>query len=300
MTWINFNRLAIGYSDGSIALWSIRPQQLLSRHAVHHSPIVDIVSGYPSFPYLVASTPVGGFTKLVDLRSPSQESSEVPTLSINTTSNTMSYSDHLLGFFSIVPSSSIVNTTVAFMHHAYFPIPRKTLTVDALPTCVSVGRTHPYLLVGGIDGSLWAMNPQPELILSRREVTEQIRIFQHEYRSPKLMPQGSPAAARGVSRIVQGFFPTKNSHSKSDAKPTPTSNASKAKKSKKTAAAGAGGQHDEPVQNDVTGSMGHEPLSRVTCVEWNPNEGYGCWAAVSMASGLVKVIDLGLETTDDD
>jgi transcription factor C subunit 6 len=42
----------------------------------------------------------------------------------------------------------------------------------------------------------------------------------------------------------------------------------------------------------------HEPLTRVTAVQWNPNPGYGCWAAVAMASGLVRFMDLGLEMED--
>lgn len=38
----------------------------------------------------------------------------------------------------------------------------------------------------------------------------------------------------------------------------------------------------------------HESLTRITAMEWNPNDGYGCWAAVAMGSGLVRVMDLGL------
>lgn len=39
-----------------------------------------------------------------------------------------------------------------------------------------------------------------------------------------------------------------------------------------------------------------EPLTRVTCVAWNPNAEYGWWAAAALGSGLVKVMDLGDET----
>jgi transcription factor C subunit 6 len=37
-----------------------------------------------------------------------------------------------------------------------------------------------------------------------------------------------------------------------------------------------------------------EPLSRVAGVTWNPNAGFACWAAVALASGIVRVMDLGL------
>ena len=39
----------------------------------------------------------------------------------------------------------------------------------------------------------------------------------------------------------------------------------------------------------------HEPLTRVTTILWNPNVQFSCWAACAMASGLIKVMDLGVE-----
>jgi transcription factor C subunit 6 len=39
----------------------------------------------------------------------------------------------------------------------------------------------------------------------------------------------------------------------------------------------------------------HEPLTRVTAIKWNPNVQFSCWAACAMASGLIKVMDLGVD-----
>ncbi|KAJ4300556.1 hypothetical protein N0V88_003234 [Collariella sp. IMI 366227] len=39
----------------------------------------------------------------------------------------------------------------------------------------------------------------------------------------------------------------------------------------------------------------HEPLTRVTTIEWNPNLQCSTWAACAMASGLLRVMDLGVE-----
>ena len=39
----------------------------------------------------------------------------------------------------------------------------------------------------------------------------------------------------------------------------------------------------------------HEPLTRVASVAWNPNVEFGWWAAAGMASGLVRIMDLGVE-----
>ena len=297
MTWVNFNRLAIGYSDGSIALWSIYPNCLLSRHPVHHSDVIGMTSGYPTMPYLIASMPIGGFYKLTDLRSPSYETTEVPSLAITTTPSLLSWSEHLKGFFALAPSSNALNTTVGFMHHAHFPIIRRAYACDSFVTCLSVGRTHPFLLVGAADGSLGALNSQFEvmqLLRGRRQATDRIRVFQHEHRPREHFEEtGSPAAQRGVSRILHGFKPEKNRHSKAD----PRGSTKKPKKNKTE-----DGDEDEDVGFDeasasVDPSKGilHEPLTRITAVEWNPNEGYGCWAAAAMGSGLVKVMDLGLD-----
>lgn len=298
LTWINFNRLVVGYSDGSIALWSIRPNRLLSRNPVHHNNVTDLVSGYPSMPYLIASSPIGGTSRIIDLRAPSFEISEVQALTVTTQPNLLGYSDHLLGFFSLFPSAGPLKTQIAFMHHAHYPISRRIFTAQSFNSCLSVGRTHPYLLVGSLDGSLWALNPQVELFNVRREPSERIKIFQHEHRPASHFPPGSPATVCGVSRIVHGFKPEKNYNPKTDVK-TP---AKKAKKKKKKDEAGNAAGEDEDEgggPGDPTRAVVHEPLSRITVVEWNPNENYGYWAAAAMASGLVKVLDLGLERQAD-
>ncbi|KAL1853539.1 hypothetical protein VTK73DRAFT_9006 [Phialemonium thermophilum] len=39
----------------------------------------------------------------------------------------------------------------------------------------------------------------------------------------------------------------------------------------------------------------HEPLTRVTAVAWNPNPEFGCWAAVALGSGLVRIMNVGVD-----
>ncbi|WZH48218.1 WD40-repeat-containing domain protein [Fusarium acuminatum] len=292
-TWINFNRLVVGYTDGSIAIWSLRPHRLLSRHPVHHNIVVDLVSGYPAMPYLIASTPVGGTVKLLDLRAPSFESTEVQNLIVGTQPNLLGYSDHLLGFYSMYPSAGVLNTHVGFMHHSQFPVARRVFTGESFPSCLAVGRTHPYLLIGSLDGSLWAINPQVELFTTRREPTDRIRIFHHEHRPAKLFPDGSPAAARGVSRVATGFILERSLTKHSTHKP-PVKKGKKPKKKETDTAVGDDEEEDGGAIMDPTRAIIYEPLTRITVAEWNPNEEYGCWAAVAMGSGLVRIMDLGL------
>ncbi|KAM6525576.1 hypothetical protein FALCPG4_011112 [Fusarium falciforme] len=296
LTWINFNRLVVGYTDGSISIWSIRPNRLLSRHPVHHNIVVDLVSGYPAMPYLIASTPVGGTVRLIDLRAPSHESTEVQSLTVGTQPNLLGYSDHMLGFYSMYPSAGVLNTHVGFMHHSQFPVARRVFTGESFPSCLAVGRTHPFLLVGSLDGSLWSINPQVELFTTRREPTDRIRVFHHEHRPAKLFPAGSAAAARGVARIAQGFILERNLNKQSNYKP-PVKKGKKPKKKESDVA--AADDDDAGAATDPTRAIIYEPLTRVTVAEWNPNEEYGCWAAAAMASGLVRVMDLGLAEPDE-
>ncbi|SCN75717.1 uncharacterized protein FFB20_04973 [Fusarium fujikuroi] len=298
LTWINFNRLVVGYTDGSIALWSLRPHRLLSRHPVHHNIVVDLVSGYPAMPYLIASTPVGGTVKLLDLRAPSYESTEVQNLTVGTQPNLLGYSDHLLGFYSMYPSAGVLNTHIGFMHHSQFPVARRVFTGESFPSCLAVGRTHPYLLVGSLDGSLWAINPQVELFTTRREPTDRIRVFHHEHRPAKLFPAGSPAAARGVSRIATGFI-LERSLTKHSAHKPPVKKGKKPKKKDTDTAVGDDEEEGGAIM-DPTRAIIYEPLTRITVAEWNPNEEYGCWAAVAMGSGLVRITDLGLTITEEE
>lgn len=293
MTWVNCNRLAVGYSDGSIALWSIFPRQLLSRLPVHHNDVVEMASAYPTFPYLVSSCPIGGTSKLIDLRAPSYDTTEATAATVNTQPGTMAWSDHLLGFFSLLPTSKTLGNVVGFAHYGYYPVVRRVTTPDSFVTAVSAGREHPFLLVGTVDGSLWALNPQVELFGARGHVSDRIRVFNHEHRSAALFPEGSPAASRGASRIIHGFKKEKNPNPRTEVKaPAPKSSAKKPAKGKAAA-------NSQVNVGDATKVI-HEPLTRITAVKWNPNKGFGCWAAISMASGLVRVMDLGLAYVEED
>ncbi|RCI10009.1 hypothetical protein L249_8692 [Ophiocordyceps polyrhachis-furcata BCC 54312] len=320
--WATFNRLIVGYSDGSVGLWSVQPACLLGRHALHHSDVVDLATGYPTMPYLVASSPIGGPMRLVDLRSPSCESTMVQINAIRWQANLLSWSDHLLGFFSFYPSANALETRVGFMFHRHFPLVRHVFTGECLLSCLAVGRTHPYLLIGTTDGTLWSLNPQCELFKGRMPSQDRLRIFQHEHRPAERVPSGLPAAGRGASGVVHGFSVEKYAKAVPEAKtPVSAKKAKKRKKSRKKRGGGEdaadddengdddddddeagdeGGGGDEPLSlTDIARGIVHEPLTRITTVVWNPNPGYGCWAAASMASGLVRVLDLGLEINED-
>ncbi|KAK1831897.1 hypothetical protein QBC39DRAFT_382064 [Podospora conica] len=292
LTWVNVNRLALGHSDGSITLWSLRPPKLLKRFGTHNNYLIDICSGYPSNPFLLASVPVGGCATVTDLTLPSAESTYFPVPAINFQPHALCWSEQMQGFMALYPSST-PTTTVAFLHHRFPCQARSIITGPNAATCVSAGAAHPYVLVGSADGSVYACNALHKLFKQKGEVLKKIRVLEHEYRPAEegsVDQDGRPV--RGFVRILQGFLPEANDDPRTE-KRKEVDRKKKLARKKKRGGKGA----EEPVEEEEIGSRAvtHEPLTRVTNVAWNPNLEFSCWAAFSMASGLVRVMDLGID-----
>ncbi|KAI2471186.1 WD40 repeat-like protein [Annulohypoxylon bovei var. microspora] len=307
-TWLNMNRIAVALSDGSVAVWSLSPCQQLMRHPVHGSPVMDIVSGYPSSPFLVATMPMGGMFTITDLNRPTAEKTYHGNPVVSLQPSTMVWSDHLRGFASIWPTSFPGTSTISFVHSRVFPLSRHICTVEGQTMCLEMGTCHPYLLAGSSDGSVWALNVMRKMS-SHRDKTHKLRIFQHEYSAPPPSEiadnNDEQASRRGTCRILHGFLPQVNIHPLGVrvAKESRVKRARKEKSGKDKAKK----VDDDPVSDDserdvddnftmVPGPITiHEPLTRITALSWNPNAEFGWWAAAAMGSGLVRVMDLGIE-----
>ncbi|KAI5918524.1 WD40-repeat-containing domain protein [Camillea tinctor] len=321
-TWINMNRIAAGLSDGSVAVWSISPYRLLQRHPIHSSAIMDIVSSYPSDPFIVSTIPMGGLLTITDLNRPNAEVSYHPNMLVSLQPNLLAWSDHLRGFASIWPSAFPGNSNIAFVHARVFPLSRHLCTVEGQPTCISIGACHPYVLVGATDGSVWVINMLRK-ISTHRKKTYKMRLFQHEYRAPP----GGNAQEKGLGacRILHGFLPELNSHpvaargaetqsktkkqkgGRLEAKEKKGKAKGRPAKAKKEGEAPPDEAKDVEMEGEgITSAAGpitlHEALTRITYVSWNPNARFGWWAAAAMGSGLVRVMDLGIDNArgDDD
>ena len=229
------------------------PNRLLQRHQVHGGQIVDLSSGYPSRPFAVASRSMSGPQTLVDLSRPTTDFTEqgVSAYTIQQPGvdgsgsgsgggGLMAWSDHLLGFVDVWPSGKMVGSggrgaTLGFSHVEHFARMRHVVDLSAGPTCVTIGTTHPFLLVGAADGSLVCLNPLSRLFRPKNErvAARKIRVFQHDY-SPAPAAKKSkgsagdelssgskpspppPSPQRGAARIVHGFAPEVNEHNKSE------------------------------------------------------------------------------------
>ncbi|KAI1356781.1 hypothetical protein F5Y01DRAFT_4153 [Xylaria sp. FL0043] len=317
-TWINMNRVATGLSDGSVITWSLSPLRMLQRHPVHSTAIIDIVSGYPSDPFLVSTIPIGGVLTVTDLSRPSAETTYHPNMMVSLQPNLLTWSSHLRGYASMWPSAFAGNPNLTFLPTRGFPVCRHLITVNGQPTCISIGACHPYMLAGTTDGSIWIVNILRKLS-SHREKTLKMKLFQHEFCAPPppyVWRNEEEANPRGACRILHGFLPELNSHP-TGAKMAETQrlnreqktkggqgkgkNKGKAKGKQSKSGSKTEGQPEGEVDEEAAMTSGpgpivlYEPQTRITAVAWNPNAEFSWWAAAAMASGLLRVMDVGAE-----
>jgi transcription factor C subunit 6 len=335
--WVNINRIVIGYTDGSLALWSLHPQIMLSRHPIHTTYVLELATGYPSQPYLVASTSTNGLPTLVDMTCPSYETTSFTRNVITTQPNLLQWNELMQGFLICNPSGSVVETAVSFVHHRYFPVIKRIIDTPSLLTCLASGYTHPYLLVGLKDGSVWSCNAMKKAFATKIEKPKKQKILHHEYKpavhfhnpeinktkDAKLVEKHEPV--RGAARILQGWRLEDNKYKYDNTtrgKPSfqrpPPRPVPKQKKAAVIPQNNNPAEEAEEVEDEEEGErssseevddlamfpdprplVSHEPLTRITAMEWNPNLDCASWAAIGMASGLVRVVDLGTKREDE-
>ncbi|KAK6208421.1 hypothetical protein LQW54_006903 [Pestalotiopsis sp. IQ-011] len=322
-TWCNVNRICAGCSDGSLAVWSLYPCVMVQRHPVHSSPVMDVKSAYPSHPFIVASSPTGGVNTLTDLNRPNAELVYVPNLMVNFQPNLLAWCEHLRGFISLWSSSSPANIALSFMSIRTWPQSRFVVAISGQPSCMAIGKCHPYLLVGSSDGSLWLSNPFRRVFYFKKK-HRKVKLFQHEYQASAAATTdehgGDEEVPRGICRILHGFKPLENAHPRHDKSGVQMrqrhdaqkkKEQQKRKKNKKPKGKGNAEQDDDAAE-DEDGELGEDmgpdletrgsgdmvncdPLTRITSVAWNPNIDFSWWAAAAMGSGLVRIMDLGEE-----
>lgn len=275
---------------------------------------------------MVASVPVGGFTTLVDLSSPTGESTYVNAPGIQFQPGVLDWSDHLQGWLVLAPAGGPGLNTLVFLSVRYFPLAKSMLTSMSMPLCVSIRGNHPYGLVGCADGSVWSFNALSKLFRQRDEDAFKIKIFEHEFRPLDAIRRShgmeidgnQDHQLRGASRLLQGFVPEVNDDPRSERlRELNKKKQNSMKKSAKGKKKGKGGpakkaetgpDHGPDDEEDAAGGAGddisahmasrmviHEPLTRVSATAWNPNIEFATWAAVALGSGLVRVMNIGVE-----
>lgn len=278
-------------------------------------------SGYPSMPHMLASIPVGGFATLVDLSNPTSECTYLNAPSINFQPGNLEWNDHLQGWLALAPSGGPGLNTLVFLHVRYFPLARSMVTTMSMPLCVSFRGNHPYGLVGCADGSVWSFNAMSKLFKQRGEDAFKVKLLEHEFRPVDAFRKTAGAEEsgdgrlRGASRFLHGFYPEVNDDPRAERlrqinKKKPNASKKTAGKGKKKGRSsaksgptadgydveeGMGQAADRVSAHTASRLVVHEPLTRVSAIAWNPNVQFATWAAVALGSGLVRVVDIGVE-----
>jgi len=321
-TWVDAGRLAVGHSDGSISTWSLWPTLLVQRLRLQTGYILDICSGYPSYPNMITFQPLSGHPKLVDLAEPSCEITVSRNAIVSFQPGLLRWSELMQGFVSCFHATHASNTSVGFMHVRHFARVRSVFAGRVANASLAIGVVHPYLLVGCVDGSLWAANSIRKVLNDKLERVFKIKLFEHEFRpvgNGNLSPE---QPVRGAVRFLQGFSPEINDSIRSRNAPgrEMEKEATRGKRSRQQKPAKAkarpkadgavrgeegeseqeamdtDGDEDEEKQDwEPEKRVVHEAQTRVSAVAWNPNLEFGWWAAAGMGSGLVRIMELGMD-----
>lgn len=268
LAWLSPDSIAVGTAAGTIACFSLaqipkEPQEsprpwLYTNH--HTSYILSLTTGWPSRPYLLFSTSVTGYLRLMDLRSPLHGDTVLSQRSRMGTSILM-WSDVLQAALTSDENYGL-RALPARRFYSSVHVARYASNVLSIAT----SPVHPFVLAGTADGRVSATNPLRKYIEHKTTAFQQTT-FSHEW-SRLRKPEG-------ISRFVEGW---------------------KVETSSVGPSSGLGNKKvtGKGVQ-DIMFSTLFEEESGVTQIAWNPNLAFGTWAAAGTGCGLLRVEDLGIQ-----
>ncbi|KAJ5728323.1 hypothetical protein N7493_004653 [Penicillium malachiteum] len=195
VAWLSPSDIAVGCANGFVALWSILPSSSPDPylyHPIHTSYVLNITSGYPTYPHLVSTISVDGETRMWSIIDPIGENTN--TVRVRLSSSQLSYSPVLQAFCSsdeneygrLMPIRRFFATNASG---------RLNSTVSALAPC---SFWHPSLLFGGTGGEVMATNPMRRIMYGKEPQWQQMWFIHHWVPGPD---DNSP----GVSRFHEGF-----------------------------------------------------------------------------------------------
>ncbi|KAJ5287570.1 hypothetical protein N7478_003256 [Penicillium angulare] len=258
LAWLSPSDIAVGCSDGFVAVWSIIPSSVPEPrpyfyHPIHTSYILNMTSAYPTNPHLLSTISVDGETRLWSLLEP--QGDNTTTFRVRLASSHLSYSPVLQAV-----CSSDENEYARIMPVRRFFVtltPGKVnSTVSAMAPC---SFWHPSLLYGGTGGEVVATNPMRRMLYGK-EPLWQHTWFTHEWIS------GSDANSPGVSRFYDGFRAESPGVMK--------------------------GGESRPMGLSLTTI--YDEGTHVTSLAWNSNRQCAAWGSASLGCGLLRVEDLAI------
>ena len=205
-----------------------------------------------------------------------------------------------------------------------YPIRRFWISVsfakgDSEVLCVAVGHLHPTVLVGFADGTLLAINPFRRFINTRVKAMLQQKVWKHEWARQQLDTtspqsgeetiehgQASPpnvSAEDTCGRVQHGQASVPSGQQNEQHRESRPDRISRITEGYKIEAVTLAPIKTPRSSKDVkdTDNGNHALFSTIYDAEtgirqvaWNPNEGWGGWAASGMGSGLVRIEDLAV------
>jgi transcription factor C subunit 6 len=317
--WLSSTSIAASCANGYVSIWniadSLRSLSNTSRRSslgqallpdakpwfyqqIHQGYIMGITSAYPSRPHLIITKGIDGFTRLSDVRAPHQDTVVTPRDRVA--------QPHLLWHdVSQVALTPDENYDLKSYSLRLFYKSQAVGRMDALVTDLAGSPVHPFVLLGCANGDVCSMSPMKRLRAHKRDTFQQIW-FKHEWR------RGTPARSQQQTQPEEDTTMHDTDAQNDRARSQSTHGDQQPRIINKSNVLASPlirftegyklqvpdfSQHSRTNNTESTVAFVtvYEEETAVTKVCWNPNISCGTWAAAGMASGLVRVEDLGVD-----
>ncbi|ORY14330.1 hypothetical protein BCR34DRAFT_560654 [Clohesyomyces aquaticus] len=336
LNWLSGTTIALGTAAGWLSIWTLtRPDSFAPKptdstgesaaagDASRNQPmpwlhkqaadtyILDIKSGYPSRPHYLSVTSADGFSRLIDIRSPTQDT--VTTCRARIFGLTQAWHEHTQAF--LTPDENYLIRSNSIRRY-YMNL--HSMRMESQILACATSPWHPCVLIGGADGMCAAGNPLARM-LNQKELPWQQIWFWHEWRRPvNELPLKIPKqrgeergkrrervwgnSMRDQSEALRGQEDGIDEDGDEDedvlkppqeALDKPLSRMTEGYQVTQVGMT-FNGQTTEGHTESGKFLTIHEEKTGITCLAWNPNLRCGAWAVAGMADGLLRVEDLGL------
>lgn len=186
ITWLSSSSIAAGCASGYVAIWDIAHtiQQTTQSppknprpwffEALHGSYVLSLTSCYPSRPHILITNSMDGFICMTDLRSPNLDA--VPAQRARVAQAPLAWHEQIQA--AISPDESFdLKAMLPRVFYKNHTIGRTSALVDDVATST----LHASILVGGVDGKVWVLQPMRKMREAKNFPYEQIW-FWHQWR----------------------------------------------------------------------------------------------------------------------
>lgn len=187
ITWLSSSSIAVGCANGYVAIWDIAHaiKQTIQNpptnprpwffEALHGSYVLSLTSCYPSRPHVLMTNGMDGFIRMTDLRSPNLDA--IPAQRVRVAQVPLAWHEQIQALIS--PDESFdLKAMLPRVFYKNHTIGRTSALVGDLATST----VHASILVAGVDGKVWVLQPMRRMRDAKNFPYEQVW-FWHQWRS---------------------------------------------------------------------------------------------------------------------